>query len=105
MKSPNFRYYLLAIPGIAFMMMGYARAATDLAQPKNAENTVDTVVVTGVRKPDETEQTDETRKLNLVPAMMGDPLQAVFALRVLCKQTRWSASPPCVGRDPMTIHF
>lgn len=78
-----------------------ALADTSTAALDNSDvDTMDTVVVTGIRKPNETEQTEETKKLSQVPAMMGDPMQTIFSLPGIVQANEAEPLPAVRGSGP-----
>ncbi|HEX2585076.1 MAG TPA: hypothetical protein VHL14_08085, partial [Steroidobacteraceae bacterium] len=83
---------------IAVNAMAGVNAVVDATA--DIDGSMDTVVVTGVKKPDETEQTEQTKKLSMVPAMMGDPLQAVFSLPGIVQTNEAISLPAVRGSGP-----
>ena len=86
---------------LACTLNAFAETATATAAIGNsAVETMDSVVVTGIRKPNETEQTEQTKQLSQVPAMMGDPMQTIFSLPGIVQANEAEPLPAVRGSGP-----
>ncbi len=90
---------------LAYSANALSDTNNSVAVADNNVDSLDTVVVEGIRKSDETEQTEQTKKLSRVPAMMSDPLQAVFSLPGIVQVNEAISLPAVRGSGPADNTF